>query len=143
MFNSRNPTPTRRFKQPIRGKHKPSSDESNPVSSFFLKVSQHTINNPRGTQMRTAITFDTLEFMDELKRSGMKPEAAEAITKATSKALNQMMETKELATKKDLNDTKIELIKYISDSTWKTIGILATFQTVILGIFGLIQYCIK
>jgi len=93
--------------------------------------------------MRANVTFDTLEYMDELKRSGMKQEIAEAITKATSKALNQMMETKELATKKDLNDMKVELIKFISDSTWKTIGILATFQTVILGIFGLIQYCLK
>lgn len=93
--------------------------------------------------MRANVTFDTLEYMDELKRSGMKQEVAEAITKATSKALNQMMDTKELTTKKDLNDMKVELVKFISESTWKTIGVLATFQTVILGIFGLIQYCIK
>jgi hypothetical protein len=93
--------------------------------------------------MRATVTFDTLEYMDELKRAGMKIEEAEAITKATQKAFNQMIDTKELATKMDLNEIKVELVKYISDSTWKTIGILATFQTVILGIFGLIQYCLK
>lgn len=93
--------------------------------------------------MRANVTFDTLEYMDELKRSGMKQEVAEAITKATSKALNQMMDTKELTTKKDLSDLKIELIKIGSENMWKTIGILATFQTIILGVFGLLQYVIK
>lgn len=137
--------------------------------------------------MRANVTFDTLEYMDLLKKSGMKQIEAEAITKATSKALNQMMDTKDISTKKDLkelevclkkdlkalevslkkdvnetklevskainetklemvkviNDTKIELLKYVSDNTWKTIGILATFQTIILGVFGLLQYAIK
>lgn len=93
--------------------------------------------------MRSNVIFDTLEYMDELKRSGMKQEEAEAITKATAKALTQLVETKELTTKKDIQEAKIELIKHISDSTWKTIGILATFQTVIIGVFGLIQYMSK
>lgn len=93
--------------------------------------------------MRAAITFDTLEYMDELKRSGMRQEEAEAITKATAKALNQLVETKELATKSDLQEIKVELIKFISESTWKTIGILATFQTIIIGLFGLIQFLSK
>jgi len=93
--------------------------------------------------MRANVTFDTLEYMDELKRSGMKAEEAEAITKATAKALNQIAETKELATKKDLQEMKVELIKFISESTWRAIGILATFQTVIIGLFGLIQFLSK
>jgi len=104
--------------------------------------------------MKHAIIFDTLEYMDELKRSGMEQGQAEAMTKATSKALNQLMETKEVATtndlktlelnlQKNLNETKVELIKFMSENTWKAIGTLATFQTIILGIFGLIQYCIK
>ena len=93
--------------------------------------------------MRHAATFDTLEYMDELKRSGMDQEQAEAITKATQKALNQLVDAKELSTKKDIQEVKIDLMKYISDSTWKTIGILATFQTIIIGMFGLIQYITK
>lgn len=101
--------------------------------------------------MRANITFDTLEYMDELKRSGMKVEEAEAITKATQKAFNQMMETKEVATKsdlqhvelalkKDIQEMKVELMKFVSESMWKTIGLLATFQTIILGIFGAMQF---
>jgi|GEM_PF-3500580 hypothetical protein len=104
--------------------------------------------------MRASITFDTLEYMDELKRSGMKQEEAEAITKATAKAFTQMLDTKEvavkndlksleLAVKKDLNDTKLEMMKCISETMWKTIGILATFQTLIIGVFGILSYLIK
>jgi len=93
--------------------------------------------------MRSHVNFDTLEYMDELKKSGMKQEVAEAITKATSKALNQMMETKEIATKNDIQELKIELVKFISASTWKTVGILATFQVITLGMFGLMKYFIK
>ena len=44
--------------------------------------------------MRSTITFDTLEYSEELKKSGMKPETAEAITKATQKALNQLVDVK-------------------------------------------------
>jgi hypothetical protein len=90
--------------------------------------------------MSTAVPFDTLEYMDEIKRSGMDQEHAEAITKATAKAFNQMVGIKELTTKKDLQEVKIDLIKVIHENTWKTIGILATFQTIIIGAFGLIQY---
>lgn len=90
-----------------------------------------------------ATAFDTLEYMDELKRAGMEQEHAEAITKATQKAFNQVLDAKDLATAKELQAVKIELIKYIGDSSWKTIGILATFQTTIIGIFGIIQYLSK
>jgi len=93
--------------------------------------------------MRATITFDTLEYMDELKRSGMRVEEAEAITKATQKAFGQMIETKDIATKRDIQEAKTELVKYMNEGAWKIIGILATFQTLILGIFGLIQYFIK
>jgi hypothetical protein len=90
--------------------------------------------------MQSHILFDTLEYMDELKRSGMKPDEAEAITKATARAFTQLMDTKELCNKKDLMDAKMDIMKHISDTTWKTIGILCTFQTVVIGIFGLVQY---
>ena len=49
--------------------------------------------------------FDTLAYMDELKRAGIKVEEAEAITKATQKALIQVMENRDLATKSDINVT--------------------------------------
>jgi polyhydroxyalkanoate synthesis regulator phasin len=85
--------------------------------------------------------------MDEIKRSGMDQEHAEAITKATAKAMSKMMETKDIATKsdillvrKDIQEMKSELIKLINENTWKTIGLLATFQTIILTVFGFLQY---
>lgn len=79
--------------------------------------------------MRSYVTFDTLEYMDELKRSGMKQEEAEAITKATSKAFNQMMETKEIITKSDLLKMKNELEKFIVRTITTSIIILGGLQT--------------
>lgn len=84
--------------------------------------------------MKSAITFDTMQYMTELKESGMKQEEAEAITRATSKALGQMIESKEVATKSDLLQLKIDLTKTISDTMWKTVGILVAFQTLTIGI---------
>lgn len=75
-----------------------------------------------------SINFDTLDYMEELKKSGMKQAEAEAITKATAKALTQMMETKELATKKDLSILKIELQAFIVKAVTTTIAILGGLQ---------------
>lgn len=80
--------------------------------------------------MRSTITFDTLEYMDELKRSGMKQAEAEAITKATAKAFNQMLEAKEIATKKDLYDMKMELQAFIVKAITTAIIILGGLQTI-------------
>lgn len=90
-----------------------------------------------------SINFDTLEYMDELKRSGMKIAEAEAITKATAKAFNQMLDTKEIATKSDIRALEISMRKEISETMWKTISILATVQTIVIGAFGILQYFIK
>lgn len=87
--------------------------------------------------------FDTLGFMDELKRGGIDQTHAEALTKATSHAFSQMIETNDLATRHDIHQLKTEVITYMSDNMWKTIGILSTFQTVLLGVFGLLQYMSK
>jgi hypothetical protein len=81
--------------------------------------------------MRSDIMFDTLQYMDELKRSGMSPDSAEALTKATAKAFNQMMETKEIATKKDLNDLKMDLQAFIIKAVSTTIVILGGLQTIL------------
>lgn len=64
--------------------------------------------------MRATVPFNTLEYMDELKASGMKEEIASAITKATAKAFVQSMETKEIVTKTDAKDLKIELVTEIN-----------------------------
>lgn len=81
--------------------------------------------------MRAHITFDTLEYMDELKKSGMKQEEAEAITKATAKAFTQLMDTKELVTRKDLTHLKIQLQSFIVKAVSTVIVILSGIQTLL------------
>lgn len=80
--------------------------------------------------MISNITFDTLECVNDLKKCGLKQETAEAITKATAKALNQMMDIKEIATKKDLIALRIELQAFIVKSISYSIAILASLQTI-------------
>jgi hypothetical protein len=80
--------------------------------------------------MRATPTFDTLEYMNELKRSGMKQEEAEAITNANTKAFNQMIDTKELSTKTDLMTLKSELQSFIVRCVTTTIVILGGLQTI-------------
>lgn len=124
----------------------------------------------------SASNFDTLAYLQELKRSGMNENEAEAITKATAKAFSQVIDLKEIGTKSDfrqleavlkkemsdnklelvkyltdskaelvknIHETKLELIKHTNDTMWKTIGMLSLLQGLIIGAFGLIQYCIK
>lgn len=79
--------------------------------------------------MHTHINFDTMEYMEELKLSGMNPIEAEAITKATSKAFNQMMVIKELCTKNDLITLKTDIQTFIVKSITSTIFILGSIQT--------------
>jgi uncharacterized protein YegJ (DUF2314 family) len=93
--------------------------------------------------MRASVTFDTLEFMDELKNSGMDQAQAEAVTKATAKAFTQMMETKELATKKDLKELEVSLKSDIKESVITMIkwcfAISFTQAALILGIMSYIM----
>lgn len=83
--------------------------------------------------MRSYITFDTLEYMDELKRSGMKQEEAEAITKATSKAFNQMMETKEVSTKLDLKELELRMIVKVAGMMVIQSGLILTVMGYLLN----------
>jgi hypothetical protein len=87
-----------------------------------------------------SITFDTLEFMDGIKESGLSAEQAEAITKATSKAITQIMSTNELATKDDIHKLEIKLIKIVNDSMWRIIGIIGTLQTIMITTIGFVTY---
>ena len=59
--------------------------------------------------------FDTLEYLNDLKESGMRQEEAEAITRATSKAFSQLIEIKQLTTKHDLKELEIGVKKEIKE----------------------------
>ena len=79
--------------------------------------------------MRSHITFDTLEYMDELKNAGMEQGLAEAITKANAKAFNQMIDLKEVASKADLHTLENNLKSFIIKSLTIGLGILMSLQT--------------
>ena len=69
----------------------------------------------------TAITFDTLEFSKTLQDAGIVATQADAIAKAQKTALDQMVAAKELATKMDLLQLKMELSEKIEATKHATI----------------------
>jgi len=60
--------------------------------------------------MRAHVTFDTLQYMNELKEGGMDQKEAEAITKATANAFMQWMESKEIVTKGDVKELQKDIL---------------------------------
>lgn len=80
--------------------------------------------------MKSIINFDTLEYMDVLKKSGMDQKQAEAITKSTVKALHEMLETSEITTKTDLINLKIELQAFIIKCVSTAILIIGGWQAI-------------
>ena len=89
--------------------------------------------------MKTHINFDTLEYMEELKKYDLSQKQAEGITKATAKAFDQMIEVKELATKSDLLALELRLKELIVKSSITIISIIVGLQTIVLGIFHFIK----
>ncbi|HAT51226.1 MAG: DUF1640 domain-containing protein [Nitrospirae bacterium] len=63
----------------------------------------------------TTIAFDTLEFTEQLKTSGVPDDQAKGYAKAMAHVLEQVEETrlKELATKRDIAELKAETIKWM------------------------------
>ena len=59
----------------------------------------------------TTILFDTLEFSKELRNCGFTEEQAEGLAKAQKNALDQMVDAKDLATKKDMMQLEHNLKK--------------------------------
>lgn len=57
----------------------------------------------------SAITFDTLKYVERLKAAGLPESHAKAEAEALRDALSDMVEMKNLATKEDLNIVKAEL----------------------------------
>jgi hypothetical protein len=82
------------------------------------------------------IAFDTLQFTDELKKSGIDQGHAEAITKATAKALSQVLEARNIATKSDISDLK----DLIYSNTWKVISALSIIECLFMTAFTFIQH---
>ena len=66
-----------------------------------------------------ATAFDTLEYFNGLKTSGMDDAQAHAITRETAKAIDQMIDSKELTTKKDLKEYEFIVKSYLKDLEMK------------------------
>jgi hypothetical protein len=67
-----------------------------------------------------SITFDTLKFADRLKEAGIAPEQAEAEARALAEALN----ASDLATKADLLELKMDIIKWMVGLALAQVGLL-------------------
>ena len=57
----------------------------------------------------TAITFDTLAYSKTLQDAGMPVEQADALARVQKAAIEDMLATKEWATKADLRETELRL----------------------------------
>ncbi len=79
----------------------------------------------------TNITFDTLSYSNELKKNGFTDKQADAITKATSIAFNQIINSENLATKKDI----LELKDLINSTVIKTITGMSVVQGMIIAFY--------
>jgi hypothetical protein len=67
------------------------------------------------------MTFDTLQFVQRLKKAGVQEKEAEAIAEAVRDA----QANSEIATKRDLAELKADLVKWVV-----TVGVL---QTAMIG----------
>jgi hypothetical protein len=72
----------------------------------------------------STITFDTLKFVKKLESAGMSQASAEAIASAQSEAFEELTKTKDLATKSDLLELKLDLLKWIVGLALGQIAIL-------------------
>lgn len=87
----------------------------------------------------SAITFDTLAYSKTLQAAGMPPEQADAFASAQKTALDEMVATKELATKADilLLENKIEASKH-EILKW-TMGMLLAQTALIVAVIAFIK----
>lgn len=74
----------------------------------------------------TTITFDTLKFVERLKAGGVSDEQAKAEVEALSAALNETIVVRDLATKRDLETLKADLVKWMAGLLLAQAAVVAT-----------------
>ncbi len=60
-----------------------------------------------------SITFDTLRYAEKLTAAGLTHESATAQARALQEAFTELVDVRDLATKKDLQELKYDLVKWI------------------------------
>ena len=104
--------------------------------------------------MKSAISFNSFDYIKTLEKSGIHKEQANAMASALFVAFEQDRDSQNYSTKQDLKnecaeirkeiiELKLDFIKTINSTAWKIITALVAFQTLSLGIFGYIQHLIK
>jgi len=61
----------------------------------------------------TTLTFDTLKFANRLKAAGVPDKQAEAEAEALADALSDSIQASNLASKSDLHESEIRIIKWV------------------------------
>lgn len=78
------------------------------------------------------ITFDTLQYVDELVQAGVPKQQAKAQSDALKRVVDGVVNS-ELATKGNLKDLEIRLIKWLIGSQVPTVVVLATLFKLFSG----------
>ena len=82
------------------------------------------------------LTFDTLEFADTLRKAGVPPEQAEAFSRASQKAFGQMLELKDVATKKDILELRAEMADMRTDLIKWMVGCNIALAAVLISVMA-------
>lgn len=64
----------------------------------------------------TTLTFDTLKFANRLKAAGVPDKQAEAETEALAEVMTEAINTSDLATKRDIQDSQATTKQEIQDN---------------------------
>lgn len=77
------------------------------------------------------IAFDTLEYCETLSKAGFTAVQADALTKATSNAFDQLINLKKITTKDDLLTLKNELQAFFLKSLGSVLMILSSLNVIL------------
>lgn len=85
----------------------------------------------------SALTFDTLKFANRLKEAGVPPAQAEAEAAVLAEALES--NTRELATKADLDRVKLDLQRDLKEMEMRLTIKLGTLLAIVAGLVVTLQ----
>ena len=81
----------------------------------------------------STLTFDTLKFADTLKQAGVPPAQAEAEARAVAAAIGEV----DVATKRDIDDVRREMMAMEQRLVIKLGGIVAVATGIVLAVMRL------
>ena len=83
--------------------------------------------------------FNTLEYSNKIKASGIDPKAAEAISLATAEVLENLIINR-LATKEDLKILEKNMQAFIIKTAMYVVGILGGLITILGGLQAILHF---